>query len=337
MTISEVLHRAWATLEEEAGPFEGVYQRRVHANSGFQIFACLLYPSKLLRVDVKVSSGVAIDGLKRETRGFSVECHNEPALETVRISLVLSKAGFRDVFMAMAEDVAGAVVATPNEAGAVSILRRRLDHWEAFMRSTGPEGLAREDRIGLFGELMFLEAVLHAGIEGDTAVGWWHGPARRNQDFQAGLAAVEIKTTAANSPSSIPIANELQLDDTDCMPLHLVHIWLREIEGGGRTLPQIIDDISYNLGSTALLSLQDRLLEAGYHEVHRPLYNTTGWLERARRCYLVNGSFPRIRRVDLLAGVSRVKYWIDVGGCGRHERPQADSIKALRAAAECHI
>jgi Putative PD-(D/E)XK family member, (DUF4420) len=334
MTTSDVMHRAWAALEGEAQPVEGVYQRRVHANSGLRIFACLLHPSRLLRVSMEVSSDVATDGLERGTRGFRVQRHYEPAADAVRISLDLSSAGFREVFTVMAEDVTGAVVASPDETEAVRILRCRLDHWERFMRSTGPEGLSREDQVGLFGELTFLEALLQAGIAGDAAVGWWHGPAGENQDFQAGLAAVEVKTTAANSPSSIPIANELQLDETHCHPLHLLHVWLGEIDGSGRTLPQIIDDISTRLDSSALQSFHDRLLEAGYHEVHRSLYSNTGWLVRARRCFAVDGAFPRVRRTDLREGVSRVEYRIDVAGFGEYERSHADVIEALRAAAE---
>ena len=67
------------------------------------------------------------------------------------------------------------------------------------------------------------------------------------------MSAVEVKTTTGNSATAVEVSNELQLDDTDCQPLFLLHVWLRE-QSGGRTLPQLVDEIGGML-TAPLLSM----------------------------------------------------------------------------------
>jgi hypothetical protein len=216
----------------------------------------------------------------------------------------------------------------------VAAMRARLNHWERFMKTAGPDGLGREMQIGLYGELVFLKTLIGAGISPADAVAWWYGPVRENQDFQAGNRAVEVKTTAGNSPTSMRIANELQLDDADCDSLHLLHLWLKELDdGGGVSLPQLVDEVAGLLTGTAAQLYSDRLVEAGYHNVHRPLYEDTGYTERQRRYYVVRDTFPRIRRADLRSGVSRVEYGIDVAGFDGYVRDEPVVIASLKGMA----
>jgi len=314
MPTSSVLRSAWTALESEPDRLPGVYERRVFAKSGFAVFAGLLRPGRQLRLSVAVPATVSTDGLERETRGFRVLRQYVAKERSTQVALELVSTSFREVFEVMAEDVAGRILAAPDESSAVAAMLQRLNHWERFMSSSGPEGLSREKQIGLYGELTLLKTMLRAGIPAATAVMWWHGPLSENQDFQAGSRAVEVKTTTGNSATTVRISNELQLDDADCQPLYLLHLWLREMEGSGTSLPQLVDEITVLLAEAATQDFTDRLVAAGYHEVHRPLYESMGYAERERRYYSVEGTFPRIRRADLRPGVSRVEYLIDLSG-----------------------
>lgn len=314
MKTSSILRGTWTALESEPDQLPGLYERRVFANSGFAVFAGLLRPDRKLRLSVGVPASISTDGLERETKGFRVLRQYLTNDRSTRVTLELVTTSFRELFEVMAEDVAGRILVAPDESSAVAAMRERLNHWERFMSASGPGGLSREKQIGLYGELTFLKTMLGAGIPAAMAVTWWHGPASENQDFQAGSRAVEVKTTTGNSATAVRISNELQLDDTDRQPLYLLHLWLKEMEGAGTSLPQLVDELTAQLAGAATQEFADRLVAAGYHEVHRPLYENAGYAERERRYYTVEGTFPRIRRADLCRGVSRVEYLIDLAG-----------------------
>ena len=329
MTTSSILKAAWTVLESEPHRQPGVYERRVFAHSGFTVFAGLVRPSMNLRFSVIVPSSITTDGLERETKGFGVHRQYMTQSRETSISLELRHAAFRELFEVVAEDVAGSVLATADESAAIAAMRDRLNHWERFMRTSGLGGLCREDQIGLFGELLFLKTMLKDGVITGMAVTAWKGPGGANQDYQAGTRALEVKATTGNSASSVKVSNELQLDDTDCERLFLLVVWLREQDGAGQTLPELVGEIEEMLEDTALQEFADRLVQAGYHDVHRPLYEGSGYTERSRHYYVVEGAFPRLRHADLRPGVSRVEYRIDVAGFEGFQRTEPEAIQLI--------
>ena len=53
-----------------------------------------------------------------------------------------------------------------------------------------------------------------------------------------------------------------------------------------------------------------KLLEVGYYDIHRPLYEETGYTIRQENLYRVAGNFPRITEADIPIGVGDVRYSI---------------------------
>jgi hypothetical protein len=314
MTTSSILRTAWTALESETDQLPGLYERRVFATTGFAVFAGLTRPGRQLRFSVGVPASISTDGLERETKGFRVLRQYLANDRSTRVTLDMVNTSFRELFEVMAEDVAARILAAAEESSAVAAMRERLNHWERFMSASGPGGLSREKQIGLYGELTFLKTLLRSGIPAAKAITWWHGPDSKNQDFQAGCRAVEVKSTTGNSATTVRVSNELQLDDADRQPLFLLHLWLKEMEGSGTSLPQLVDELTALFAGATTNDFSDRLVAAGYHEVHRPLYESTGYAERERRYYAVEGTFPRIRHADLRPGVNRVEYLIDLAG-----------------------
>ena len=329
MTTSDALRTAWEALEQEPENRPGLYERRVRALSGFALFAGFVRPAGTVRLTFVVPAPIATDALERETRGFRVLRQYRPEAHVTNVSLELGGTSFRELFEVMAEDLIDRIVASGDEAAAVAAVRERLDRWERFMRAVDPEGLSREEQIGLYGELRFLRTLLDAGVAPDRAADWWHGPDAKNQDYQNGNRAVEVKTTTTNSSTAMRISNELQLDDGDWERLFLLHLWLKELQDAGTTLPMLVEDLREGLTGAARRTLDDRLMEAGYHDVHRALYERTGYVERERTYYIVEGGFPRVARADLRAGVSKVGYEIDLAGFQRYRRQEDEVIAAV--------
>ena len=53
-----------------------------------------------------------------------------------------------------------------------------------------------------------------------------------------------------------------------------------------------------------------KLLESGYYEIHKPLYDEKGYTIRQENLYRVSGNFPRITEKQSPFGVGDVKYSI---------------------------
>src|SRR5262249_3347275 len=139
----------------------------------------------------------------------------------------------------LVEHVAGA----PNEAAAMRSFQERLDHWKRFTERHPPEGLDREQQLGLYGELWFLRCRLIPHLGPMKAVEAWAGPLAANQDCQIRGSAVESKTTAMKMHQKLHIASERQLDATGVSTLVLFHLSLDERQGSGETLATIVADV----------------------------------------------------------------------------------------------
>jgi hypothetical protein len=155
----------------------GWHSRRIHPSAPVAIYAA-------------VASGTALPGLLIETaaaviplleeypsgRGFTVRAISlHPGRDGTRLELSLSEPAYRDVFEVLAEDVAGAIAAAGTQSIAVHNFLARLRVWQEFMRRRSPEGLNRDEQVGLLSELQVLETVLLAVLPASDAVSAWRG------------------------------------------------------------------------------------------------------------------------------------------------------------------
>lgn len=332
METSDELSSAWAAIAAEQKGAPGWYERRISTGSGVNLFAALSYPDGLQRLTLKVAKNVSVEGLHRETRGYLVHHQYLQAERKVAVHLDLLSGTFRELFQVVAFDVVESIALVGSDGAAVAALGSRLDHWQKFMQASGERGLSREVQIGLIGELRFLELVLDAGCAAHDAVAAWQGPLGANHDFRTGAHSVEVKATSGNSPTRVRIANELQLDDCSLESLHLLHLWFEQSAGSGVSLPGLIDRLYQRLPEAVAEQLRDRLLQVGYHQVHRDMYEETKYAERARNYYRVDDAFPRVRPAILMMGVSEVEYTVDLAAASACQLPEDDVLEVFGGA-----
>lgn len=110
----------------------------------------------------------------------------------------------------------------------------------------GAQALSPEAELGLVGELLFLGAVLDAGVPAQISMDSWVGPLDGVQDFELGTGAVEVKATL--SPQGFPakVGSLEQLDDSVRKPLFVAGARLSQRESG-RNLPEIADSVREKL------------------------------------------------------------------------------------------
>jgi hypothetical protein len=99
----------------------------------------------------------------------------------------------------------------------------------------------------------------------------------------------------------------------------------------GETLNQIVDTLSEKLSfDFASLNLfNSKLIEAGYFENHKHLYDNTGYYIRHELFYKVEKDFPRIEEKEIRSGVGDVKYSIVISQCSEFLKSENDIFNTI--------
>ena len=261
-------------------------------------------------------------GLRLSTRALSPGPHG-----TSRMVLSLTEPGFEEVFRSLADDLVRALASAESAADVVALLVARLVMWQEFLRRFGARGMSREAQLGLFGELVFLRDYLLQVIPPRSALDAWAGGRRAAQDFQTSRGSVEVKTTAAATPHSIRIANLRQLDDRGLAALFVCLVQVSESDDGSETLSDCIGRLRQRLLPHGA-DFTTRLLEAGYVEAHRDLYQVRYSVDSVR-FYRVGEGFPRLLPPDVPDGVEEVAYSVALAGCREFVCTDRDVLDAL--------
>jgi hypothetical protein len=326
MIASELLREIWDLVLEEDSPLSGYYHRRIPINCAFPAYAGIVRPEDTIALHAV--------SLRDETRGYIVEVEPAPADHADRSFIHITAKGpaFEELFAIVSVDVLQQWALHNQAQEAVSALCRRLLHWRRFFQR-GIGGLSREEYIGLYAELNFLEILLDSGVEPDLMLEAWQGPLGTNQDFLFGSLAVEVKSTVSNDADRARVTNERQLDSTGLHNLFLFHFAFDFRENTGRTLKQLISSLAERLGiasQAALILLEERLLSAGYVTKVPSGYDIYGFTERKRVAFEIREDFPRIVESGLASGISDVSYFLDIGTCTKFRVPIDAIIRAMR-------
>jgi len=297
MTVSDALQQTWGHIKNENHDNAGYYHRRIPVQSALPAHAGIVFPLGNFRISL-LADNAAIRGisLRDETRGYSVDIELSPAgyPHASFIHITAKMDAFSAIFIVLATDILD-LWKQQSEAGpAVMSIQRRLDHWRRFFQRSS-EGLSREEYIGLYAELVFLKALMDAGIEPYDAANAWQGPLGTNQDFLFGSKAIEVKSTTGNNPDSVRISNERQLDSSGLSELFIFHIAFDFRENAGRTLSQLVIALRERLkvlSEPALFLFEERLLAAGHSDQVSSPYDKYGFTERKRGIYRFRKDSP---------------------------------------------
>lgn len=168
--------------------------------------------------------------------------------------------------------------------------------------------------MGLWGELLVLRDLFMPNVSAAVAAEAWSGPCDGEQDFSlAGLTLAEVKTQSAASDRAVRISSADQLDGGSGV-LFLVHQTIAP-SPKGITLQgmanAVRDDVRGDI--VAFGRIGRSLREYGFAD--RKEYDEVPFCLSRRKTYRVDGDFPRITRGQIPAGVSDVRYGIDIVAC----------------------
>ena len=323
------------TASDREAQKDGWYLRRIYPDSDSGIFVALRQPGAVPALLVEVdATAVGVVGEYPSARGFELypESVTPGPRGRTRLCLVLADTRYRDVLEVLVNDVSEMIARTPGEGEAVKTFIARLHIWQNFMRKHGVEGLTKEAQIGLFGELLFLEAHLVDRIPAYDSMNAWKGPTGGNQDFDIGGRCVEIKSTTVIPPVTVNIASMTQLDETLVELLLLCHMSLVLDGRDGESLPELVDRLRATVqiqDVSALDGFNAKLIEAGYLDSHSELYSDTRYRHRETRFFKVTDGFPRIAAKDLSGGISECSYTVLLTACAPYKVGGTEAIAAL--------
>jgi hypothetical protein len=319
MTVGEILEQTWKTVLAEASQAEGYYHRRIPVPSAWPAHAGIRRPagSRILVLETE-SSVVRGFGLKDNTRGYAIDVGQDEAGRTDRAAICIEEASraYGEIFTVFCADILEHWIPHAGVSESLQSLIHRLARWKRFFQRGNPLGLSREDHIGLYGELCFIEAGLKSGCSATLLLNAWQAPLGTSQDFLFGAVAAEIKTNTGIDMDLVRITNARQLDSTGLQTLFLARYAFDFRNGSGRTLRQIISSLRAELSASstdALAILEDRLLDAGFVESVPNEFDAWGFTFRQFDVFDVGDGFPRVLETDLPHGISEISYALNLG------------------------
>src|SRR5690606_17591773 len=110
-------------------------------------------------------------------------------------------------------------------------------------------------------------------------------------------------------------------DNSNLNHLFLFHLSLEVQQGSGETLNDIVEAIFELIAEDFQLSsiFGLKLLQGGYYNDHKPLYENKGYHIRQETSYEVRDDFPRIQEGEVRNGVGDITYSIIISYCNSYQ------------------
>jgi len=320
------LEKIWAQLESESEEFsesQRIYRRLdLKRETGLRI--SLQLPNKIREVLIEVdNSEENLDIESPMWRGMQLEkiILGIPSDNSIHIRLSLKNSHLSDVFTTVCNDLCVSLSECSSPVQRREELLLFLDRWSRFFRSQGPDGLPQSRQQGLFGEIWWLEKMLHQGVNALNAVKSWKGCQRNYHDFELSGHVVEVKTTKSKEPRKVWVNNERQLDNRGIAGLFLFILSLHLVEGDALTLPNLVERLRLTLNDhkAALHIFERDLISVGYLNIHAVNY-IDGYLVKSQELFEVRDSFPCITRLP--QGTGDLRYSLVVSSCRNYQVPE---------------
>lgn len=326
------INQIWEELESDQSSLHGLVLRRYSSTFLPDVFIAIKQPEKFRCIASSIDSSRKIDLRPfSNLQDIAVELSSDESRPGKNILLIklLSKQ-HQDIFSIICEDLIDAISTITSENQLIKVLLNRFDKWKSIFDRVASPGLSKEEQRGLYGELFFLQKCLKSNMDFLKVIDTWNGPEKGAKDFLSDKWGVEIKTSTGNNPQKIQISSEKQLDSENLESLFLFHINLEEI-ASGITLNGLVENIiellkddyiSYN-------RFRNKLLEAGYFDEHRNLYETPRYYVKKGHFYLIEKEFPRIQKAEIRDGVEEVKYSIIIEQCSTFTVSEETAFKNI--------
>lgn len=261
-------------------------------------------PSELAE---RISKGIAVQTVEMRVDGertenfveiACLESQGHAALDTIAVEIVEAL-------------VAGASI------GRVRLVQNVLAKWRRFWSGVNQGVLSKEQQLGLFGELWFLNRWLCPSVGTAKAVQMWRGPTGARNDFEVQGMGIEVKTTGRLDAAHV-IHGLDQLLEPPGGVLFLYSLSVRDEGSGTDCLPKVVNELRGRLANDfqVLMQFDASLYAAGYDDRLASEYARLVLRIRDEGLYRVTDGFPRLVPASMIgglpAGLSAVNYELNL-------------------------
>lgn len=323
----------WMELAE--AHVSGLVKRAMDIPSCLKMFCTYKSPDDLYGIAFSFSQEIQLDisSFKNlsEIEVSLFKDNSFPESKFLLIQLLDRGDRVRDIFAAICGNIASTIISISSERGAVKLVISQMRKWQDLFSKKLKNTLSIQEQQGLYGELSFLQKLLSSPMNKIGSVISWVGPNMAPQDFQGESWAVEVKTISVNKFPNVSINGELQLDETNKEKLFLYNIVVEIVPIDGKTLPELVNDIRNSLSheTTALNLFENKLIYYGYYDIDGDVYKERCYQIRKENYFIVQGDFPRIKKDELLLGVSDVKYIITLAASNENVVEESNVLNTI--------
>lgn len=323
----------WSELENDDTFRSGILFKRFSASTMPDVYVALRAPEKLRCIAAHIlrenQPDIELWNKFRDTKIEILSDDRNP--EKSYLLIILLNREHKDIFSVLCEDLITRVSSIGEEKTLIKELLNRLSKWQTMFERLGQQGLTPEAQRGLYGELFFLRKLLRNTSDKAYPINSWQVPSNTVQDFHFSSWAVEVKTTHGNNHQKIHVSSERQLDDSIVPDIFLFHLSLDLRNNHGESLNDIVEwTENYLINDISELnSFRLKLFEVGYFDIHKPVYENTGYNIRQESIYKVKDNFPRIKESEVRHGVGDVKYSIVVADCSSYLTDQSQLFRTI--------
>jgi len=314
MNKDNEIKTSWKKLGETR--VSGLLKRAIDIPSCLKMFCTYKCPDEYCGIAFSFSQEIKVDispfSSLSEIEVSLFKDNSFPDSKFLLIQLLNRGDRVRDIFAAICGNIADAIQSISTEKAAVQLVISQMHKWQDMFSKKMKNTLSIQEQQGLFGELLFLRKLIYSPMDKVRSVMSWVGPNMAPQDFQSESWAVEVKTITANKFPNVSINGELQLDETPKDKLFLYNLVVEIDPVDGKNLPELIAELrnSLSLDANAFNLFENKLIYYGYFDIDADAYKERRYQIHRENYYVVKGEFPRIKKGDLLLGVSDVKYTI---------------------------
>ncbi|MDB4286731.1 PD-(D/E)XK motif protein [Akkermansiaceae bacterium] len=266
------------------------------------------------------------DGLPEKSslpnlEGIGAHLTNEGS-ESAKLILILNETVNWELFHALCSDLVRATEKVEDGQTASSVLLRRLNRWQEFLKKARSGILSMESIKGLIGELIYLSKHVVPVFGLNNAVSFWKGPEGAPQDFAVNNTAIEIKCQSGSSKPYVRITSAEQLDPQ--LPEGFLTVFTiataDEEDKEQFTLNSVVEELRIALQTAsepARERFEDLLYLAGY--ITSEAYDEHQFHVIAVKSFTLEDDFPRLKTSEIPPGIDNVTYNLSLEACAEYE------------------
>lgn len=268
--------------------------------------------------------------LRTQSEAVSLTDQRRQEEGLMRLAITLERDDSTDVFEVLVADLAEVASYTTSPQSAIAAIVRRLEAWQACLRSHR-RGLSREEQIGLLGELAILRLVAEE-LGPSHAVASWKGPLDAIHDFSHAGTALEVKAVLG-AGNHLRISKLNQLETEGLNRLLVVRPRFRESPDGPTVtdLIALLRTVITQQAPEVLSDFDELLIRAGVRDTSPHGDQLLRAELESILAYDVREEFPRLTFESVPIGIVDGTYVVDERAVASFCIEQSELRKIVRA------